>query len=112
MGEIHIGYLIKQKMKELHINNTAMAKKIDLTRQNIGSIVKRKSINTDLLRTISEGLGYDFFQHYTLVKKVDLEKKIEELLAEKADIYKQLEDSRKEVAHCERIIKLLSGKNS
>ena len=110
MEDIYIGYLIKRKMNELHINNTAMAKKVGLTRQNIGSIVKRKSINTDLLRTISEALGYDFFQHYALVKNVDLESKIEGLLDEKANIKTQLEDYRKEVAHCERIIDLLSSK--
>ncbi len=110
MEEIHIGRLVKEKMKQLHISNTEMAEKTGCTRQNIGSIIKRKTITTDLLSTISEALGYDFFQHYTLVKQAGLEKKIEDLQAEIAGRDKQLADSRKEIAHCERIITLLGAK--
>lgn len=110
MEEIHIGRLLKEKMKELHISNIELAKKLYCTRQNIGNIIKRKTISTDMLKKVSDAVGYNFFRHYTPAKQADLEKKIEELQATITELEKQLDYAGRDVARCERIIGLLSGK--
>lgn len=110
MTDIHIGRLIQQKMKELHISNTTLAKKLYCTRQNISSIIKRKTLSTDMLREVSEAMDYNFFRHYTLEKQADLEKKTEELQATITELEKQLDYAMRDIARCERIIGLLGGK--
>ena len=62
---IHLGNLIKQRLQEIGMNKSELARRINTTPQNVYGIFKRKSIDTELLRKISNVLEYDFFQHYT-----------------------------------------------
>lgn len=64
MQKIHIGEKIQQRAKELRIGPTELAEKVNTSKQNIYSIFKRKSLDTQLLKQISKALDYDFFQYF------------------------------------------------
>lgn len=61
MEEIHIGNEIKKVLDVSDISVSEFAKRINKSRGNVYSILSRKSIDTDLLRNISQVLNFDFF---------------------------------------------------
>ncbi len=64
MEKLHIGECIKERAKELRIGATEFGKLINTSKQNIYGIYKRRTIDTGLLKKISEALDYDFFKLY------------------------------------------------
>ena len=62
---IHIGNKIKALVNKKGMSVSEFSRRINMSRENVYSIFKRKSIDTDLLTTISKILEYDFFQYYT-----------------------------------------------
>ena len=60
--EIHIGERIKEVFEQRGMGITQFAKMLEFQRPNIYDIFKRKSIDIDLLRKISEILAYDFIE--------------------------------------------------
>ena len=67
--EIHIGNLIKNKLKEDGRSALWLAKKINCERTNIYKIFEKPSINTSLLLKIALLLKTNFFAHYSEVYK-------------------------------------------
>lgn len=67
--DIHIGLIIKNKVKEIGITDAELGRRINTTRQNVQNLFKRKSIDTSQLMQISNALEYDFFTHFTFDKK-------------------------------------------
>jgi DNA-binding Xre family transcriptional regulator len=61
---VHIGKEIKNKAKELRIGPTELAKKINVSKQNVYHIFERKSVDTDQLDMISKALDFNFFDLY------------------------------------------------
>jgi transcriptional regulator with XRE-family HTH domain len=61
MEEIHIGNEIKKVLDASDVSVSEFAKRINKSRGNVYSILSRKSIDTDLLRDISQVLNFDFF---------------------------------------------------
>jgi transcriptional regulator with XRE-family HTH domain len=61
MEEIHIGNEIKKVLDASDVSVSDFARRINKSRGNVYSIISRKSIDTDLLRNISEVLNFDFF---------------------------------------------------
>ena len=59
--KVNIGLLIEQKMNELDINKSEMARRIGIANQNINRVLERSSIDTDKLVAISEALDFNFF---------------------------------------------------
>jgi len=60
MNNVHIGSLIKQKVKESSMTNKEFADRINCERSSVYYIFKQKNINTEKLKKISEVLNYDF----------------------------------------------------
>jgi len=60
---IHIGTIIKEKLKEKSMTITDFAYKINRERTSARDILKRKSLDTELLITISKVLDYDFIRN-------------------------------------------------
>lgn len=56
---------IKTVVNQKGISVSEFGRRINKSRENVYSIFKRKSIDTDLLSTISKVLEHDFFQYYT-----------------------------------------------
>jgi plasmid maintenance system antidote protein VapI len=67
--DVHIGELIKKKLKESGHSVTWLAKKIPCHRTNIYKIFAKKHIHHLLLARINKFLDYNFFSHYPEYKK-------------------------------------------
>ena len=61
---LHIGQLIADELCKQERSRAWLAKKINCERSNIYDIVKRESIDTQLLMKISVALNHDFFKYY------------------------------------------------
>ena len=62
--EIHIGKLIRQKLKEQGRTVTWFAAQIPCTRKHAYRIFDNPNINTELLIRINAILDYNFFEYY------------------------------------------------
>lgn len=62
---MHIGQKIHERVKELRIRPTELAKTLRTSKQNLYGIFKRESIDTDLLLKLGKALDFDFFSYYT-----------------------------------------------
>jgi transcriptional regulator with XRE-family HTH domain len=60
----HIGQLIKEKVTEKRLSQEALGKLINTTKQNVGNIYKRRSIDTQLLLKLCVVLEFNFFEAY------------------------------------------------
>lgn len=61
--DVHIGKLIKLKLSESNLSIADFAEAIHKTRTTVYDIFNRKSIDIDLLVTISEVLQFDFISY-------------------------------------------------
>lgn len=59
---IHIGKAIEEEVRRQERSVTWFARKLYCNRQNIYDIFKRESIDTTLLRRISDILDHNFFK--------------------------------------------------
>jgi transcriptional regulator with XRE-family HTH domain len=64
MEQIHIGELIKLRIKQLGMTKAEFSRRINKSPQNVHDLLKRKSVDTDLLVSISKVLDYNFFTAY------------------------------------------------
>lgn len=62
MGKTHIGSLIEAELRRDGHSIVWFAKQLCCNRQNVYSIFKRESIDTQLLNRISKILNHDFFK--------------------------------------------------
>ena len=71
LKNIHIGTIIKQKLKETSITIADFGRKIHLDRTTVYGIFERKSIDSVLLYIISETLNFDFYNEVYLNRKTN-----------------------------------------
>lgn len=64
--QIHIGEVILKRMDELGMTRSELARRIGTSPQNLGKILKRRSVDTQRLLKLSKVLKQDFFQYYSL----------------------------------------------
>lgn len=62
---VNIGEIIRIEMERQERTPTWLARKINCQRPNIYHIFRSDSINTDLLKKISQALNVDFFKYYS-----------------------------------------------
>lgn len=62
---IHIGSIIEEVIREQGRSPSWIAKELCCDRTNIYNILKRESVDTNLLLKLSCILDYNFFQHFT-----------------------------------------------
>lgn len=67
--KVNIGLLIEQKMNELDINKSEMARRSGIANQNINRVLERSSIDTDKLVAISEALDFNFFDCFRTIEE-------------------------------------------
>ncbi|MDR2204742.1 MAG: hypothetical protein LBE36_01080 [Flavobacteriaceae bacterium] len=63
--DLHIGKLIKQKLREHKRSQSWLAYEIDYDKSNLRKTLENRYINIDLLFKISLVLKEDFFAHYS-----------------------------------------------
>ncbi|MGV3529803.1 MAG: hypothetical protein ACO1OO_12965 [Flavisolibacter sp.] len=117
---IHIGQQIRKKADDLKISQADLGVKISRTKQTVGDIFKRKSIDTDLLLSICRALEFDFFALYyqeeplkSLKGKID-EPILQELKETKSELIqkeKRISDLEKTINANEKVIRLLEKGN-
>lgn len=71
MKNIHIGSIIRQKLEESPLSIAEFASQINRTRTTVYDIFNRKSIDVDLLLSISEVLDYNFMEEIYMVNHAD-----------------------------------------
>lgn len=62
---INIGKIIEEELRRQERTPTWLARKINCERTNIYYIFRQSSINTEMLRLISQALQTDFFKFYS-----------------------------------------------
>lgn len=62
--EVHIGHKIKEVVHDTNISVKEFSSKINKSRTVVYSIFERRTVDTELLKKISEVLKHDFFQYY------------------------------------------------
>ncbi|MDR2206670.1 MAG: hypothetical protein LBE36_11025 [Flavobacteriaceae bacterium] len=62
---LHIGKLIKQRLREHKRSQAWLAHEIDYDNSNLHKILENRYINIDLLFKISLALKEDFFAYYS-----------------------------------------------
>jgi len=80
--KIHIGQLIQEEVERQNLSIAEFGRRINKTRPSVYHVYKSKSIDSDLLHSISEVLHVDFFQYYPMtfnVRESEIEKKDKEI---------------------------------
>ena len=67
--QLHMGKLVKQKVKDKQLTPGKFGEMINTSRTNVYSIFSREEIRLDLLKLISKKLDYDFLQHISFQDK-------------------------------------------
>lgn len=98
---LHIGEKIQKIFRESGLTVAEFARRIDTSRENVYGIFKRKSIDTQLLRRISDVLDHNFFKYYI---------KPEELYPEIESLQRRLQVADQEIEYLKKINKLLEKK--
>ena len=62
--DIHIGRLIEKRIKEVGMTKAEFGRRINTSRQNVNTLLRKESLDTELLWRISEVLNFDFFQFF------------------------------------------------
>ena len=112
MATLHIGKIIRKSLEEKGMTKSEFARRISTSPQNIYGILKRKSIDTELLRDISTCLQVDFFQYYSTSALVDGDKAITavQMKAELDIAVKELKQLQTENSYLKEIYKLQKSK--
>ena len=63
--KIHIGQWIKDVLNEKKISQSELSRRINTTKQNMGKILEKDSLDVKQLFTISQVLDYNFFEPFT-----------------------------------------------
>jgi len=100
---IHIGSVIKQKVKEQGCNLCDFAKAIHCSRTNVHSIFKRKSIDVERLILISEYLKYNFIAEYYYNGNTSAKKIIAVLETTKSKIEELKADNVIDIIYCREV---------
>ena len=66
MNDVHIGSVIKEKVKERHLSVRSFSKMIHYSESNTYSLFTRKSLDSELLEIVSEVLDYDLKTVYNI----------------------------------------------
>ena len=103
----HIGKKIEDVLREKRISVVEFAKLINTNRNNVYSIFKRESVDTELLRKIGEVLEYNFFEFLSYCD-INNEKIFSNTLRDSSPTYTQVE----KLTQLEEKIKQLETENS
>ena len=62
--DIHIGRLIEERINEVGMSKAEFGRRINTSRQNVNTLLRKSSLDTVMLSNISKVLNYDFFKYY------------------------------------------------
>jgi hypothetical protein len=95
MEKVNIGEIIKKVAEEKDLSASAIARKINKTRQAVQAMYRRPNINSSDLQKLSEVLNYDFFKHF--IMEVPHHGSFTSIVSEPAAEYQKLKSSKKSI---------------
>ena len=109
---IHIGKIIKKKIKERGISITEFGRRINTHRRNVYDIFERESIDTALLYKISNVLEQNLFEYYIEKQAIiGTENQNKEILEEQIKNYtKEIDYLKQIISEKNKIISILESK--
>lgn len=96
---IHIGEIIANRLLQTGMSKSEFARRIIKARQNVNDILKRQSVDTELLTAISKALKFDFFQYY--VQDLNADYSISEPSTELLLLQEQSQEYKRRSTECE-----------
>jgi len=99
---IHLGQLVANVCEEKGMSSAELARRINTSKQNMYSIFRRKSLDSDLILKLSEALEHDFFQH--------LRNELGFGVSENQVAYQKIEQLEKDIKMLSRLNELLEEK--
>lgn len=75
---VNIGLAIEQRINQLGISKSELARRIGIPNQNVNRILGKEGIDTDKLEEICRALDFDFFKLYSEAMSGDQPAKAEE----------------------------------
>lgn len=103
----HLGAEIRKILKQRGMTVSEFARRINKSRENIYSIFKRKSLDTELLKNISAVLHYDFFNRTAVRRKVEGSGLVEEPKPAYSKMEREIEFLREEMIHIRKELQYL-----
>ena len=100
-NDIYINSHIKERMKELHVRPSDLSRLLNMSKAGITSLLRRKTMQCDLLMKISVALEHDFFKLYCDCPDVAEPGALEK---ENAQLQRELEECRKEMGYLKRLV--------
>lgn len=105
--DIYINTHIKQRMKELHVRPSDLSRLLNMSKAGITSLLRRKTMQCDLLMKVSVALEHDFFKLYCDCPDVQEEGALEK---ENAQLKRELEECRKEMGYLKKLVEVYESK--
>ena len=115
MSEIFIGNLIQNEIKEKRMTYTEFGEKIGLSQSGASNMLKRDSVDCELLLKASLALEHDFFSYYSELLPAEIQKNSIAIsntqnAREAEELKRQLADVKKENSYLKKINELLEKK--
>lgn len=105
--DIYINNYIKERMKELHVRPSDLSRLLNMTKGGITSLLRRKTMQCDLLMKVCVALEHDFFRLYCDCPAISEEGALEQ---ENAQLKRELEECRKEMGYLKKLVEVYERK--
>ena len=105
--DIYIHNHIKKRMKEVHVRPSDLSRLLNMSKAGITSLLRRKTMQCDLLMKVSVALEHDFFKLYCDCPSVSKEGALEK---ENAQLVRELEECRKEMGYLKKLVTVYERK--
>lgn len=92
---IHIGKLILQQVNAQGISKSELARRLNVSPQNVYNLFKRKTVQASMLKKISGVLKFDFFNLYEPLEYCQKSKRVP--VDKKSDCYLEYERLQREL---------------
>ena len=111
---IHIGNLILEQVHAQGISKSELARRLNVSPQNVYSLVKRRTVQAIMLKKVSDAMKFDFFNvyynHDVPASKSENPNQNSDYYAEYQELTKELARLREENEYLKLLIELKSKK--
>ena len=63
--DVHLGKIIDQEIRRIGMTKAEFARRINTSRQNVNTLLKKSDLSSDLMRSISSVLGRNLFKEFS-----------------------------------------------
>lgn len=66
--EIHLGEIIEAELKRIGITKAEFGRRINVSRQNVSSLIRKANLHTDTLKRVSIELNRNLFEEFVPIE--------------------------------------------